>query len=55
MGEAWLLTANRSADVAPEEHVTCIPPQSVNKAVHSVFETQKRYHYKSKTGVSLVR
>ena len=30
-----------------------MPLPSVNKAVHSGFETQLRYHKKSKTGVSV--
>ena len=29
------------------------PPPSANKAVHSGFETQRRLHQKSKTGVSV--
>ena len=30
-----------------------MPPSSVNKAAHSDFETQRRHHQKSKTGVSV--
>ena len=30
-----------------------MPLPSVNKAAHSDFETQRRYHQKSKTGVSV--
>ena len=45
------------AGVTPEvnllEHVTCSPPPSMNKAAHSGFETQRRHHQKSKTGVSV--
>ena len=52
-----MLTAKRSAGVAPEvnlrEHVTSTPPLSVNKVAHSRFETQRRRHEKSKTGVSV--
>ena len=52
---AAMLAAKRSASVAPEvntgEHVTSMPLPSVNKAAHSGFETQKRHHQKSKTGV----
>ena len=51
-GLTAMLTAKRSAGVAPEvnlrEHVTCM-----NKAAHSGFETQRRHHLKSKTGVSV--
>ena len=47
----------RSAGVAPEvnlrEHVTHIPLPSANQAAHSGFETQKRCHDKSKTGISV--
>ena len=35
------------------EHVTCTPQSSVNKAAYSGFETQRRLHKKSKTGVSV--
>ena len=52
-----MLAPKRSAGVAPEvnlrEHVTYMPPPSVNKAAHSGFETQRRHHQKSKTGVSM--
>ena len=41
--------------VTPEvnlrEYITHKPLASVNKAVHSGFETQRRYLQKSKTGV----
>ena len=51
------LTAMRSAGVRPEvnlrEYVTCTPPPSTNKAARSCLETQKRYHQKSKAGVSM--
>ena len=51
-----MLDAKRSAGVAPEvnlgEHVTHMPPRRVNKAG---FETQKRHHQKSKTGVSVAQ
>ena len=33
--------------------VTRVPLPSVNKAAHSGFETQRRCHQKSKTGVSV--
>ena len=53
-----MLAAKMSAGVAPEmnlkEHVTCMPMPSANKAAHSGFETQRRHHQKSKTGVSVV-
>ena len=52
---AAMLAAKRSAGVTPEvnlrEHVTY--PPSVNKAACSGFETQRRPHQKSKTGVSV--
>ena len=48
MGLAAMLATKRSTGVAPEvnlgEHVTCLPLQSVNKAAHSGFETQRRHH-----------
>ena len=53
-----MLVAKRSAGVAPEvnlrECVTYKPLPSVNKDAHSDFETQRRHHQKSKTGVTLV-
>ena len=54
----WLiLAAKRSAGVEPlvnlREYVARMPPPSMNKAAHSGFETQKRHHQKSKTGVSV--
>ena len=43
--------------VAPEvnlmEYISHTPPQSLNKAAHSGFKTQRRHHQKSKTGVSV--
>ena len=41
--------------VAPEVNIReyVIPPPSMNKAAHSGFETQRRRHQKSKTGVSM--
>ena len=52
----WLLATKRSADVAPEvnlrECVICTPLPSTNKAAHSGFKTQRKYHQKSKTWVS---
>ena len=57
IGLAAMLAANRSAGVTPEVNpwkpVTHIPPPSTNKAAHSGFETQRRCHVKSKTGVSV--
>ena len=42
-GSAAMLAAKRSVGVAPEvnfrEHVTHMPPPSMNKAAHSGFET----------------
>ena len=47
----------RSVGVTPEvnlrEHTSCRPLPIVNKADHSGFETQRRRHQKSKTGVSV--
>ena len=43
--------------VAPEvnlrEGISRTPLQSLNKAAHSGFETQRRHHQKSETGVSV--
>ena len=51
-----MLVVKRSAGVAPEmnlwELISCMPPPCVNKAADSGFETQRRCHQKSKTGVS---
>ena len=52
---AAMLAAKRLAGVTPEvdlrEHVTCAPRPNMNKAAHYGFETQRRRHQKSKTGV----
>ena len=52
-----MLAAKRLACVSPEvnlrEHVTHTPLPSWNKTAHSGFETQRRRHQKSKTGVSV--
>ena len=52
---AAMLATKRSAGVVPEvnlrERVTCM--QSSNKAAHSGFETHRKCHQKSKTGVSV--
>ena len=57
IGSVAMLAAKGSAGVTPEantrECVTHMPPPSVNKAAHSVFETQRRCHQRSKTGVSV--
>ena len=56
-GLAAMLANNRSAGAAPEmnlrECVIWILLPSTNKAAHSGFETQRRHHQKSKTGVSV--
>ena len=56
-GSVPILTPKRSAGITPEvnhrEHVTHTPPPNVTKAAYSGFETQRRCHQKSKTGVSL--
>ena len=52
-----MLATKRSAGVAPEVnlrgHISHIPLPSVNKTAHSGFETQRRCHQKSTTGVSV--
>ena len=52
-----MLAAKRSAGVTPEmnlgEHVTHMSLPRMNKAAHSGFETWRRCHQKSKTGVSV--
>ena len=52
-----MLATKRLAGVAPEvnlrECISCMPLPSANKAAHSGFETQRRHHQKSKTGVSV--
>ena len=54
-GLAAMLATKRLVAVAPEvnlrEHVTYMPLPSTNKAAHSGFETQRRCHQQSKTGV----
>ena len=56
-GLAAMLALYTGKGVAPEvnlrEHISHTPPQSLNKAVRSGFETQRRHHQKSKTGVSV--
>ena len=57
IGLAGMPAAKSSSQVAPEvnlrEYVTCTPLPNANKAAHSGFETQRRHHQKSKTGVSV--
>ena len=52
-----ILATKRLAGVALEmnlrEHISHTPLPSVNKAAHSGFETWRRCHQKSKTGVSV--
>ena len=56
-GSAATLVTKRSADVTPEvnlgECVTHTPLPRTNKSAHSGFETQLRYHQKSKARVSV--
>ena len=56
IASAAMLAAKRLAGIVPEvnlrEHITYTPLQSMNKAAHFGFETQRRCHLKSKTGVS---
>ena len=44
-----MLAIDTGKGVTPEvnlkECILCMPPPSVNKAAHSDFETQKRYHH----------
>ena len=57
IGLTAMLATKSLAGVTPEvnvrECVTCMPLPSANKAAHSIFETQRRHHQKSKTGVSV--
>ena len=52
-----MLGSKRSAGVTPEvnvrKRISHTPLPSVNKAGHSGFETQRRCHQKSETGVSV--
>ena len=56
---AAMLAAKRLLGVTLEvnigEHISCTPLPSSNNAAHSGFETQKRWHQKSKTGVSVAQ
>ena len=56
-GSAAMMATKRSVGVTPEinlrECVTSMPIPSANKAAHSGYETQRRHHQKSKTGVSV--
>ena len=53
-GLATILTTKRSApEVNLMECIACMPLPSMNKAAHSGFETQRRCHQMSKTGVSV--
>ena len=52
-----MLAIKRLAGVTPEvnlrEQTSYMPSPSVNKGAQSGFATQRRYHQKSKTGVSV--
>ena len=54
---AAMLAINTSKGVTPEvnlrECISCIPLPSMNETAHSGFETQRRCHQKSETGVSV--
>ena len=58
-GSATMLAAKSSAGVAPEVNLkgmcNSMPLPSMYKVVHSGFETQRRYHQKSKAGVSVAQ
>ena len=45
---------SRTPEVNLKEHTSHTPLPSVNKAALSGFETQRRRHQKSKTGVSVL-
>ena len=51
---AAMLAMYTGGGVAPEvnlrECISHTPPQSLNKAAHSGFETQRKHHQKSKQG-----
>ena len=51
-----MLAVKRSAGIAPElnlrEHISCMPPPSVNKAAHSGFETQRMSPKVQNRGIS---
>ena len=53
-GSVAMLTTKTSAGVTPEVnvHTSYMTLPSANKAAHSGFETQRRCHQKSQTGVS---
>ena len=57
LGLAAMLVTKKSAGVTPEvnlrEHVTYMPLERTNNAAHYGFETQRRCHQKSKTGLSV--
>ena len=57
-GLAIMLAANKLQDLTPEvdieEHVIHIPLTSVYQTAHSGFETQRKHHQKTKTGISVV-
>ena len=52
-----MLAIYTSRGVTPEvnlrESISHTPPPIANKAAHSGFETQRRHHQKSETGVSV--
>ena len=50
---AAMLAIYTGKGVTPKECISHMPLQSVNKAAHSGFETQKRRHQKSVTRVSV--
>ena len=58
IGSAAMLATNKSAgetlEVNFRDYVTHTSPPSTSKAAHSGFETQRRHHQKSITGVSVV-
>ena len=54
---ASMLAVKRLASVTPEvnlrEYVAYMPLPSANQAAYSGFDTQRRCHQKSRTGVSM--
>ena len=56
-GAGFMLSVRGSKTFTPEvnlrEYISCTSLPSVTKVAHSGFETWRRHHQKSKTGVSV--
>ena len=51
---AVMVATNGLTGVTPDMNLkVCMSPPSTNKATHAGFETKRRCHQKSKTGVSV--